>query len=78
MALSWSLPTGFNTPITYFYVTYFLVLLIHRQRRDDEHCGKKSVESFFELNALTCLQRYGEDWEKYKKMVPYRIIPYIY
>jgi len=62
MALSWSLPTGFNTPITYFYVTYFLVLLIHRQRRDDEHCGKK----------------YGEDWKKYKKMVPYRIIPYIY
>ncbi|KAL0954524.1 hypothetical protein HGRIS_003491 [Hohenbuehelia grisea] len=62
MALAWSLPTGFNTPITYFYVIYFAVLLIHRQRRDDENCEHK----------------YGEDWEKYKKMVPYRIIPYIY
>jgi len=41
MALAWSLPTGFNTPITYFYVIYFSVLLIHRQRRDDEACLKK-------------------------------------
>ncbi|KAI6037960.1 ergosterol biosynthesis ERG4/ERG24 [Pisolithus marmoratus] len=62
MALAWSLPTGFETPVTYFYVTYFAVLLIHRQRRDDEMCEKK----------------YGKDWEKYKKMVPYRIIPYVY
>ncbi|KAJ7599401.1 ERG4/ERG24 ergosterol biosynthesis protein [Mycena floridula] len=62
MALAWSLPTGFNTPITYFYVIYFAVLLIHRQRRDDENCEKK----------------YGNDWHKYKQMVPYRIIPYIY
>ncbi|KAJ3744464.1 ERG4/ERG24 ergosterol biosynthesis protein [Lentinula detonsa] len=62
MALAWSLPTGFETPITYFYVTYFAVLLIHRQRRDDENCEKK----------------YGKDWDKYKKIVPYRIIPYVY
>lgn len=62
MALAWSLPTGFETPVTYFYVAYFAVLLIHRQRRDDENCAKK----------------YGEDWDKYKKLVPYRIIPYIY
>ncbi|KAF9267816.1 ERG4/ERG24 ergosterol biosynthesis protein [Marasmius fiardii PR-910] len=62
MALAWSLPTGFDTPITYFYVTYFLVLLIHRQRRDDENCEKK----------------YGKDWDKYKILVPYRIIPYVY
>ncbi|CAK5269380.1 unnamed protein product, partial [Mycena citricolor] len=62
MALAWSLPTGFSTPITYFYVIYFAVLLVHRQRRDDEMCEKK----------------YGKDWEKYKKLVPYRIIPYVY
>lgn len=43
MAFSWSLPTGFETPITYFYVTYFLVLLMHRQYRDDENCEKKCV-----------------------------------
>lgn len=62
MAWAWCLPTGFSTPIPYFYVVYFAVLLIHRERRDDEKCAKK----------------YGKDWEKYKKMVPYRIIPYVY
>ncbi|KAI5119289.1 hypothetical protein M0805_008068 [Coniferiporia weirii] len=62
MALAWSLPTGFETYVTYFYIGYFTVLLIHRQIRDDENCEKK----------------YGSDWEKYKKMVPYRIIPYVY
>ncbi|KIY42839.1 ERG4/ERG24 ergosterol biosynthesis protein [Fistulina hepatica ATCC 64428] len=62
MALAWSLPTKFDTPITYFYVSYFVVLLIHRQIRDDEKCEKK----------------YGKDWDKYKKMVPYRIVPYLY
>lgn len=41
MALAWSLPTGFDTPITYFYVIYFAILLLHRQRRDDENCAKK-------------------------------------
>ena len=62
MALAWSLPTAFETPITYFYVIYFTVLLMHRQIRDDENCEKK----------------YGKDWEKYRKLVPYRIVPYIY
>ncbi|KAJ7451157.1 ERG4/ERG24 ergosterol biosynthesis protein [Mycena latifolia] len=62
MALAWSLPTAFGTPITYFYVIYFIVLLIHRQRRDDENCKRK----------------YGNDWKKYMKLVPYRIVPYVY
>lgn len=47
---------------TYFYVLYFAVLLVHRDGRDDEKCSRK----------------YGEDWEKYKKIVRYRIIPGIY
>lgn len=41
MAVSYSLPTGFNTPITYFYCIYFLILLVHRQLRDSEACEKK-------------------------------------
>jgi len=41
MGVAWCLPTAFNTPITYFYAIYFAVLLIHRQRRDDEACLKK-------------------------------------
>ena len=50
MALAWSLPTGFDTPVTYFYVIYFAVLLIHRQRRDDEKCETKYAlfDSFVE------------------------------
>ncbi|KAJ7330501.1 ERG4/ERG24 ergosterol biosynthesis protein [Mycena albidolilacea] len=62
MSGAWSLPTGFSTPIPYFYCLYFLVLIIHRQRRDDEACEKK----------------YGKDWKKYMQLVPYRIIPYVY
>ncbi|KAJ6788988.1 hypothetical protein PWT90_02584 [Aphanocladium album] len=53
---------GWAIPITYFYVIYFAVLLIHRDRRDDEKCHRK----------------YGDDWEKYKKVVRWRIIPGIY
>ncbi|TWU73159.1 erg24, C-14 sterol reductase [Metarhizium rileyi] len=53
---------GWAIPITYFYIVYFAVLLIHRERRDDEKCHRK----------------YGEDWEKYKKIVRWRIIPGIY
>ena len=36
MGLAWCLPTGCGTPITYFYIAFFTVLLVHRQRRDDE------------------------------------------
>jgi hypothetical protein len=59
MALSYSLPCGFATPIPYFYPIYFAILLLHRERRDDHKCRTK----------------YGEDWEKYCKLVKYRIIP---
>lgn len=53
---------GWGTIFTYFYVVYFATLLLHRDRRDDEKCSKK----------------YGEDWEKYKEIVRWRIIPYVY
>lgn len=53
---------GWGMAVTYFYVIYFAVLLIHRERRDEAKCARK----------------YGEDWVKYKKLVPYRIIPGIY
>ena len=54
MALAWSLPTGFETPVTYFYVSYFTVLLIHRQLRDDENCEKKCVLVFVLLSPWLC------------------------
>ncbi|EJU05623.1 ERG4/ERG24 ergosterol biosynthesis protein [Dacryopinax primogenitus] len=62
MALAWCMTTGFHTPITYFYIVFFVILLTHRAMRDDEQCRKK----------------YGDDWNKYKAIVRWRIIPYIY
>ncbi|KAL0637361.1 erg24, C-14 sterol reductase [Maublancomyces gigas] len=62
MAWAWCLPTGFTTPIPYFYVVYFAVLLLHRERRDEAKCKIK----------------YGKDWERYTSVVRYRIIPGVY
>ncbi|KAL9599348.1 MAG: hypothetical protein Q9219_003881 [cf. Caloplaca sp. 3 TL-2023] len=53
---------GWGMLVTYFYVLYFAVLLIHREMRDEEACKRK----------------YGDDWEEYKKKVRWRIIPGIY
>lgn len=62
MSWAWCLPTGFSNPLTYFYVIYFGILLVHRERRDEEKCSKK----------------YGDDWQTYKRQVRWRIIPYVY
>lgn len=62
MALSWCLPTGFSSPIPYFYFFYFAFLLWHRQGRDEHKCR----------------QKYGDDWTRYCKLVPSKIIPGLY
>ena len=62
MAWAWCLPCGFKSPIPYFYVAYFGVLLFHRDLRDGEQCAAK----------------YGDDWKKYCAIVKYRLIPYVY
>lgn len=43
MAWAWCLPAGFSTPLPYFYVVFFAILLFHRQKRDDEACEHKCV-----------------------------------
>lgn len=53
---------GWGMAITYFYVIYFAILLIHREMRDEEKC----------------LRKYGKDWEEYRKKVPWRILPGVY
>ncbi|KAK5003176.1 c-5 sterol desaturase [Elasticomyces elasticus] len=53
---------GWGIPITYFFMLYFAVLLIHRERRDEEKCKKK----------------YGKDWEEYCRIVKWRILPGVY
>lgn len=44
MAWAWCLPCGFTSPLPYFYVIYFAILLVHRQTRDDEACAHKFVD----------------------------------
>ncbi|KAK1479799.1 ergosterol biosynthesis ERG4/ERG24 family protein [Colletotrichum cuscutae] len=53
---------GWGMIFTYFYVLYFAILLIHREGRDD----------------VACSDKYGEDWEKYKKVVRWKILPGVY
>jgi delta14-sterol reductase len=53
---------GWGMIFTYFFMVYFAILLVHRERRDEDKCRRK----------------YGKDWDRYVEMVPYRIIPYVY
>ncbi|XP_058075996.1 delta(14)-sterol reductase-like [Magnolia sinica] len=62
LALSLSLPCGASSIVPYFYPLYLLILLIWRERRDEARCA----------------QKYKEDWKEYCKLVPWRILPYIY
>ncbi|KAA8516667.1 hypothetical protein F0562_016827 [Nyssa sinensis] len=62
VALSFSLPCGISSPVPYFYPIYLLILLIWRERRDESRCAEK----------------YKEVWAEYCKLVPWRILPYVY
>ena len=62
MGLAWCLTTGFSAILPYFYIIYFVILLVHRERRDNDHCARK----------------YGKDWEAYTARVPWRILPFVY
>jgi hypothetical protein len=59
MGLTWCLVAGFDSIVPYYYAIYFAILLVHRSIRDDEMCAHK----------------YGDDWNEYKRQVPYRFIP---
>ncbi|OVA17863.1 Ergosterol biosynthesis ERG4/ERG24 [Macleaya cordata] len=62
LALSFSLPCGASSPVPYIYPIYLLILLIWRERRDESRCAEK----------------YKEVWVEYCKLVPWRILPYVY
>jgi len=62
MSWVWGLTCGTGSYFPFAYTTYLTPLLLHRERRDDRECQRK----------------YGKDWDKYKKQVPYRLIPYVY
>lgn len=61
MALSWGLICGFDHFLPYLYVCFFTVMIIHRAQRDMARCRRK----------------YGEDWDRYTREVPWVFIPYV-
>ena len=62
MALSWGLICGFNHFLPYFYVVFFVIMIAHRTRRD----------------LMRCKRKYGEDWDRYCKKVPWIFIPFVF
>jgi Delta14-sterol reductase len=62
MGLAWCLPCLFGALVPYFYIIYFTILLVFRERRDQRMCREK----------------YGADWEEYTRRVRWRILPGVY
>jgi len=62
ISLAYCLPCGTTHLLPYFYIIYMTILLVHRSIRDDARCKEK----------------YGKQWDEYKKRVPYQICPYIF
>jgi 7-dehydrocholesterol reductase len=61
-AFLWTIPVGFSLALPWFYFVFLLALLVDRANRNDQRCQK----------------RYKEDWARYCKKVPYKILPGIY
>lgn len=62
MGLAWCAATGVARVVPYFYFIYFVILLVHRERRDQAHCARK----------------YGAAWHQYERRVRWRILPGVY
>lgn len=62
LAFCWCTTAAFQNLTPYLYFLFLCVLLFHRSLRDDTKCFNK----------------YGSYWIQYRKLVPYKIIPYIY
>jgi 7-dehydrocholesterol reductase len=61
-AFLWTVPALFTHSLPYFYVVFLILLLVHRAMRDEDRCSAK----------------YGLDWERYRRAVPYQMIPGIF
>lgn len=61
-ALEWGLAAGVGNLLPYFYLIFFSSFIMHRGVRDNERCAKK----------------YGKDWDRYCRIVPYILIPGIW
>ena len=63
-AYSWGFLAGVPTHglLPLFYPVFLTILLVHRAHRDEQKC----------------LAKYGAHYEKYMRMVPYKIVPFVY
>jgi len=57
-----AVPAGIHSLVPYLYTIFLTGLLVHRVGRDE----------------LRCSHKYGKYWEEYRKIVPHRLIPFIY
>lgn len=57
--ITWGLICGFKSPLPWFLPVFFTVMILHRATRDSHRCA----------------QKYGADWDEYKRQVPYMFIP---
>eukprot|EP01113_Clastostelium_recurvatum_P050061 TRINITY_DN9397_c0_g1_i7.p1 TRINITY_DN9397_c0_g1~~TRINITY_DN9397_c0_g1_i7.p1 ORF type:complete len:387 (-),score=44.99 TRINITY_DN9397_c0_g1_i7:14-1006(-) len=62
MSVGLALAADYSDIIAWLYSIYYVVLFVPRERADDKRCHAK----------------YGKDWEQYRRMVPARIVPYVY
>lgn len=62
LALCWSLPAGSSGIAAYIYFIFLTILLTDRAYRDE----------------LRCSDKYGQAYDMYCKIVPYRMLPGIY
>ncbi|KAI9175746.1 hypothetical protein H9P43_006110 [Blastocladiella emersonii ATCC 22665] len=56
------LACGFEHLTPYFYIIFMTILLVGRIYRDDARCRGK----------------YGKHWEEYCRIVPYKLVPYVW
>jgi len=62
IAACFCLACGFEHILPYFYSIYLTILLVNRCYRDEHRCKNK----------------YGDDWDKYCRLVKYRLVPYVF
>lgn len=62
MAVIWTLPAGTQCILAWLYFAFLFCLLVDRSNRDEGKCNAK----------------YGKYWVEYRKLVPYKILPYVY
>lgn len=56
------LACGVTHLLPYFYITFMTIVLLHRVGRDQARCQAK----------------YGKYWDEYCRLVPYKVLPFIY